>query len=186
MNENEVSNFNSMRSEDSMRKGRRSSFFKRRSTFTADLSFMTDEILCEAEDKSSDQEVEHKLTQYIKELKREKEDWKKMYEKLKRDNRELKQKCSQLVDHSSSWDLLLPQDKRFLQERPDYVSVGRLVDRTAEAIAIRHNRTNATTDKLLHLTQDCQETISYVTATTILQIMSQFNELDVHCQDESN
>lgn len=70
----------------------------------------------------------------------------------------------------------------------DYVSLGRLLDSTAEAVALRQRRTTATATKLFNLARDCRQMNEDLIATIIDHSLHDFDEFDLlldHSSEDS-
>lgn len=83
------------------------------------------------------------------------------------------------MDNSSNWEFLTTEDKEFLSDRPDYVSMGRLLDRAAEAVAVRQSLVAASRRKLSSLANAQGNALTSATAAVIDSIMNGFTELDL-------
>lgn len=81
------------------------------------------------------------------------------------------------MDNSSNWEFLTTEDIEFLSDRPDYVSMGRLLDRAAEAVAVRQNLVAVSRRKLSSLANAQGNALTSATAAAIDSTMNRFTEL---------
>lgn len=88
-------------------------------------------------------------------------------------------RCSQVVDNSSNWEFLTTEDIKFLGDRPDYVSMGRLLDKAVETVAVRQWLVAVTRRKLSSLASDQGGALTLATAAVIDSTMNCTTELHI-------
>lgn len=81
------------------------------------------------------------------------------------------------MDNSSNWEFLTTEDIEFLGDRPDYISMGRLLDRATEAVAVRQRLVSVSRRKLNNLASDQGNALTSATAAVIDSTMNCFTEL---------
>lgn len=73
-------------------------------------------------------------------------------------------------------DFLTPEDRKFLEDRPNYLAIGRLLDNVTELVLIKERRINATIEKVNNLINSCDNTCKDKADSVIDYFLDDFGE----------